>query len=103
MTTERKGDPYQTPLLSPARASRQTAATTPSSRSDPRRAQPVVADEDENPDAWTVEKPHTSAYRYDLPARQTGKTTTRLPPKPTQVLPSRRFQREHLILWCGLA
>jgi hypothetical protein len=100
MTTQWNGS-SGTPIQLRTHAPRQTEAQGSPRLNRTRQRTDVV--EEENDDAWTVEKPHTSAYRYDLPAPKTGKTTTWLPPKPTQVLPSRRFRREHLILWCGLA
>jgi len=107
MTTAYQGDPYQTPLTYRTRASRQTEATQPAPRSDPRRAQsrqPFVADEDDNPGVWEEARPHTSARRYDLPQRQSGKTTTWLSPKPTRKMStSRHANRGRLLVILGSA
>src|SRR5260370_37446633 len=101
MTTERKGDPYQTPLTYRTRASRQTEeqVSPRSSLKGPPPRQPVDATEDDNADAWEEARPHTSAYRYDYP---TTRQTTQFHAKPTRVI-RRRLDRTTLVIWVCLA
>lgn len=52
--------------------------------------------DDENEEAWTVEKPHSSAVKYPLPPQR--KRTNRLEPAYTRKIKPRRFDRYTLII-----
>lgn len=85
-----------------ARASRQTEDQVPRTRS---QARLEPRDDDENDDAWKVEKPHTSSYRYDYPA--TSQRTTTMQgrpgkPKKTRVVGYRRFFLARTLVISGL-
>src|SRR5712691_13523480 len=60
-----------------------------------RQATRQAVAEDENPAAYTVEKPHSTIRRYDYPVRQ----TTQFQPKPTKVMRQRRFDRTTFVIW----
>ena len=101
MTTEQKGDPYQTPLTYRTRASRQTEEQVPprSSLKRPPPRQPVDATEEDNADAWREARPPTSVRRYDVP---TTRQTTQFHAKPTRVMNRRRVDRTTLVIWVCL-
>jgi hypothetical protein len=106
MTAEYQGDPYQSPITLRTHAPRQTEEKG-SPRLNWTRPRPgrSATLEDDNPDAYTVKRPHSSARRYDLPQHQgsqSGKTTTWLSPQPTQNLNRRRIDRTTLVIWCCL-
>ncbi len=87
-----------TPIQYRTHAPRQTEESTRRYRYIPR--QPREADDDDNDDGWAVEKPHTSAYRYDYATKE----TTHLPdPKKTRVIQQRRADRATLVIWLCLA
>jgi len=88
MTTEHQGDPYQSPITLRTHAPRQTEE---SPRYHQQSRKPVEADD--NPDAWTERKSHTSVYRY--PTKKTD-------PKKTRVM-RRQFDRTTLVIWVCLA
>jgi hypothetical protein len=98
MTTQQSG--YDgTPLKYRTNASKQTEESARY-----RQSRPRVADE-EIDDGWTVEKPHTSAIRYDRPIAQPRKTSglqrqTRA--KKTRVVGYRRFFVGRWLLIIGL-
>jgi hypothetical protein len=53
--------------------------------------------DDDNPDAWTIERTPNSAVRYANPRRR---ETAHLPdPKKTRIIPQRQFDRTTLIIW----
>jgi len=81
------------PIMYP-RASRQTEEAPAPRRQSTRK--PIEADE--NGDAWSIEKPHTSVYRYP-----TKETAHRPDPKKTRVMRERRFDRATLVIWLCLA
>src|SRR6266851_4725926 len=85
MSTQWNGDPG-TPIQYRTRAPRQTEE---SARYRQTTRKPIA--DDDNPDAWTMRKPHTSAYRYP--------TQQQPDPKKTRVIPQRRFDRTTFVIW----
>ena len=102
MNSDRRysGNPYQTPVKLRTNATRQTEEQQ-GTRQQTRQEK---VDDDENEDAWTVEKPHTSAYRYDYPVTPPRNATKDMGnPKRTKLIKQRRFDRWTLITWLCLA
>ena len=100
MSSDRQYSSYPgTPITYP-RASRRMEEQ-PRTRQQTRQQS---VDDEENDDAWAVEKPHTSAYRYDYPVtppRNATRDTSN--PKRTKLIKQRRFDRYTLITWLCLA
>lgn len=68
------------------------------------RQSPRVADETEIDDGWTVEKPHSSAIRYDRPAVPTrGLATQKNDPYRTQLIKERRPFMARVLVIIGLS
>ena len=92
-----------TPITYP-RASRNTTEESPRYKQTATRRPSPFEDDDNNDDAWTVEKPHTSAYRYDY-QYQSPRNATRDMGNPlrTKRVKQRRFDRYTLMIVLGLA
>ncbi len=95
---EQRGNPFQTPVQLRTHAPRQTEESVSSRYRQPLRTPKGAESEDD--DAVYRVKPHTSAVRYDLPARR---ETTHLPPAPaTKVINYRHFTFARFLLIAGL-
>jgi hypothetical protein len=88
---EQRGNPYQTPVQLRTSAPRQTEEHVSSRYRQPRTLRGA---DDENDDAWTGERGHTSAIRYDTPRR----TAMLDDPKKTRLIKHRRFDRSTLMI-----
>lgn len=96
---EQRGNSYQTPVPLRTNAPRRTEEQVLPRNQSRQPRTPGGADE-EIDDGWTVEKPHTSAVRYDLPRRR---ETTRLPQAPaTRIITYRRFALARFLVIFGL-
>lgn len=83
-----------------------TLRTNRQTEGSPRQRQPraaITAVDEENPDAWEVEKSHTSAVRYDYPLVGPRRTTQLQPAYTRKVKPSRRIDRATLVILLCLA
>src|SRR5712692_5717686 len=98
--SEYSGSPIR---LQYPRASRQTEEQVSSRNRQPRQ-QTKIDDEDGNPDAWEIDKPHSSVIRYDRPIapRKTTGLQGRRPAKKTRIVGYRRFFMARFLVIFGL-
>ena len=102
MSQQWSGNPNQTPVKLRTHAPRQTEESPRYRyRQPPTHQQP--RDEDANDDAWTVPKPHASAYRYDYPATSPRNATRDMGnPKRTRLVKQRRPLSARVLLGFGV-
>src|SRR5712691_107082 len=93
MSRQWSGDP-QSAIGLRQRASRQTEAQ-------PYQKRPIV-DNDENPHAWDVEKPHTSAVKCANPYPRRTALLDEANPKKTKQMRQRRLDRATLTIMVSL-
>ena len=103
--TQYSGNPYQTPVKFRTNAPRQTEEQARPTRTD-KRPLPRVIDDEMGDDGWTVEKPHTSAVRYDqsypsLSPRNRTKDVGN--PRRTRLVKQRRPLVGRLLLMLGFS